>query len=74
VKKATLEQQQAWVKTYKAASVALEAQRWRELRALTDEKALRMSEALLSMPLSNRRRESSGLVQQQELFKKLRQA
>jgi len=73
VKQATPEQQQAWVKTYKAAAIALEEQRWRELQALTAERALWMSEALLSMPLVKRPRETSGLVQQQALFMKLRQ-
>jgi len=72
VKTATHEQQQAWIATYKAAAIALEEQRWRELRALTPEKALWMSETLLSMPMSIPRRESSGLVEQQALFMKLR--
>ena len=74
VEKATREQQQEWVRTYKAAAIALEEQRWSELQSLTDEEALWMSETLLSMPVTIRRRESSGLVEQQALFAKLRQA
>jgi hypothetical protein len=72
VKIATPEQQQEWVRIYKAAAIALEEQRWRELEALTPEKALWLSETLLSMPVTVPPRESSGLVEQQALFARLR--
>ena len=49
----------------------LEEQHWRELMALTEEKALAMTKALFSRQLEYRpRRGSSGLVEQQALFQK----
>ena len=49
----------------------LEEQHWRELMALTDEQALKMTRALLSrhgvLPVA---RDSSGLVEQQALFRR----
>ncbi len=74
MKTPTREQQLEWVKTYKAAAIELEEQRWRELQALTDEEALRISDMLLSIPVPDRWRESSGLVEQQALFQKLRRS
>ena len=51
----------------------LEEQRWRELMALTDEKALGFSKALFARRLDyHPSRESSGLVEQQALFQRLR--
>ena len=54
---------------WREAQSALEEQHWRELKGLTDEKALLMTKALFSRPLTCRvKRESSGLVEQQILF------
>ena len=57
---------------WRAAGPALEAVRRRELRAMSGGQALAASEALLalagSVPLSERRLRSSGLVEQQRLF------
>lgn len=73
IQEPTLEQQRHWVKQYKAAAIALAEQHRRELRALTDEEALRQSDALLSLPATWRARADwSGLVEQQTLFQKLR--
>jgi hypothetical protein len=72
VKEPTREQMLQWVKQYKNAAVELEQRRYDELRALSDEKALRQAEALLSMPVAQRRRESSGLVEQQAIFQRAR--
>jgi len=55
------------------AQPALEEQRWRELQALTEEQALRMSRALLGRRgLPDASRETSGLVEQQALFGRIR--
>jgi len=51
----------------------LEEQRWRELMTLTDEKALGLTKALFARQLDYQSsRESSGLVEQQALFQRLR--
>ena len=65
-----------WVENWALTGPLLEEQRRRELRALSDERALFCAEALFSMPwpadvLANRRRQS-GLLQQQDLFARLR--
>jgi hypothetical protein len=65
-----------WVENWMLTGPLLEEQRRRELRALSDERALFCAEALFSMPwpadvLANRRRQS-GLLQQQDLFARLR--
>jgi hypothetical protein len=61
---------------WRRASVALEGQRRRELRALTSQAALAASDALLSLgatlPLDSSRLTSSGLVRQQALFHRRR--
>jgi len=71
-----LETQKAWARTWQATGEALEAIRRAELRALTPEKALRATDNLLSLgagvPLSAERRRTSGLVEQQRLFSRLR--
>jgi len=71
-----LETQKAWARTWQATGKALEAIRRAELRALTPEKALRATDNLLSLgagvPLSAERRRTSGLVEQQRLFSRLR--
>jgi hypothetical protein len=65
-----------WVENWSVTGPLLEEQRRRELRSLSAERALFCAEALFSMPwpaevLSNRRRQS-GLLQQQDLFRRLR--
>ncbi len=71
-----LETQKAWARTWRETGKALEAIRRSELRALTPEKALRAIDDLLSlgaeMTLSAERRRTSGLVEQQRLFVRLR--
>jgi len=67
--------QQAWMMQWRRAAVALEEQRRRELRALTEHDALAASDALLSLaatlPLDTNRLTDSGLVRQQALFHRL---
>jgi len=62
---------------WRRAAVALEEQRRRELRALSDREALAASDALLSLavvlPLDRSRVTHSGLVRQQALFHRRRQ-
>jgi protein-disulfide isomerase-like protein with CxxC motif len=64
--------QREWARQWKEAGPALAAERRKELRHLSDERALAASEALLSLvipsTLSPRRRRWSGLVEQQALF------
>jgi hypothetical protein len=71
-----LEKQKAWARTWQVTGKALEVIRRAELRALTPEKALQATDNLLSlgagMPLSAERRRTSGLVEQQRLFVRLR--
>ena len=66
----------AWMAQWRAASVALADQRTAELRALTAEAALAASEAVLALAspcsLSEERRTSSGLVEQQRLLHRRR--
>jgi hypothetical protein len=62
----------AWIDQWRAAGVALDEQRASELRALTPERALAATEALLGLAnprtLPEARRTGSGLVDQQALF------
>jgi len=71
-----LETQRAWARTWQETGKALEAIRRAELRTLTPEAALRASENVLSLgaglTLSAERRRTSGLVEQQRLFGRLR--
>jgi hypothetical protein len=71
-----LEKQRAWARSWQETGRALEAIRRAELRALTPEKALRATDNLLSLgaelALSAERRRTSGLVEQQRLFARLR--
>ena len=64
--------QREWVRQWKEAGAALAALRRQELLRLSDERALAASETLLSLvtavTLSHRRRDWSGLVEQQALF------
>ncbi len=61
---------------WRAAGIALAKQRKLELRSLTDEQALAAADALLSLAdpgrLPEQRRVTSGLVEQQALFHRLR--
>lgn len=58
---------------WRDAQELLEEQRWRELIALTDDKALWLTKALFGRRLdSSPRRGTSGLVEQQALFGKSR--
>jgi len=71
-----LETQRAWARTWQATGEELAAVRRSELRALTPQKALRAADNLLSLgaatPVSAARRLTSGLVEQQLLFARLR--
>jgi hypothetical protein len=71
-----LETQKAWARTWQITGEALEKIRRVELRALTAEKALAATDNLLSLgaglALSAKRRCTSGLVEQQRLFARLR--
>jgi hypothetical protein len=68
----TGEMERAYVKRWAQTGRLLEQLRWRELAALDDRRALAASDALieaaLRVPLPPRRREWSGLVEQQALF------
>jgi len=65
-----------WVENWSVTGPLLEDQRRRELRALSAERALFCAEALFSMPwpedVVTRRRRWSGLIEQQDLFQRLR--
>ena len=61
------------LRVWQEAEPLLQEQRWRELQALTDEKALALTKALFSRgTASASKRDSSGLVEQQALFRRLR--
>jgi hypothetical protein len=67
--------QKQWVATWRAAGVALAGVRAEELRSMTPAQALQASESLLALaspPLDLPRWKSSGLVEQQRLFGRLR--
>jgi hypothetical protein len=65
-----------WVENWSVTGPLLEEQRRRELRALSAERALFFAEALFSVPwpadVLARRRPRSGLLEQQDLFRRLR--
>ena len=65
----------AYVKQWIRTGELLEAIRWRELATLDDARALDASDALIQsaqlVPLPPRRREWSGLVEQQALFHRM---
>ena len=67
---------QRWVENWRKAGPLLEAVRAKELRALTPERALFYAEALFSIPWPEdvlaRRRTHSGLLDQQDLLRRLR--
>ena len=64
--------ERAYVKRWVETGRLLEEIRWRELRALDDTRALKASSdlihAALQVPLPQRRRLWSGLIDQQDLF------
>ena len=68
----TRELERAYVKQWAETGRLLEEIRWHELAALDSEAALRASDALieaaLRVPLPPRRREWSGLVEQQAIL------
>jgi len=63
----------AWVETWAQAGPKLEAIRDRELREMTYEDRIRAIDALLQLGAQlGKPRTTSGLVEQQRLFQKLR--
>lgn len=71
---ASLAQQKNWLAQWRRAAVALEEQERDELELLTDEEALKATEALLALSsvtsLDPGRTETSGLVELQALLHK----
>lgn len=68
-REATRRRLQIW----QEAQPLLEEQRWRELMALTDQQALRLTQSLFSRQgIARGRRDTSGLVEQQALFQQSR--
>ena len=69
------QEQQEWLRQWRAATAALKEQKAAELRAMTDNEARALSEALLSLAdtsfLPPWRKTRSGLVEQQRLFHQL---
>ena len=68
----TRDAERAYVKRWVETGRLLEEIRWRELRALDDVRALKASSDLINaallVPLSQRKRQWSGLIDQQDLF------
>jgi hypothetical protein len=61
------------LRIWQEAGPLLEEQRWRELMALTDAQALKMTESLLGRQgIVRVPRDTSGLVEQQTLFQRSR--
>ncbi len=64
--------ERAYVKRWAETGRLLEEIRWRELRGLDDDRALKASsdliDAALRVPLPLRRRQWSGFIEQQALF------
>jgi hypothetical protein len=73
----TRDAERAYVLNWVETGRVLEELRWRELRALNDETALKASDRLLAaacrVPLPRHRRERSGLVDLQDLLHARRQ-
>ncbi|MDQ3624453.1 MAG: hypothetical protein M3463_18510 [Verrucomicrobiota bacterium] len=71
----TPEEQAHWMRQWRQAAVALEAEKAQSLRALTEEQSARHFDALdLPSQLAwrdPRRRDGQGLVEQQRLFQRL---
>jgi len=74
----TPEEKQQWMAQWRAAETALLEQKFRELLAMTDEDALRISNMLLRLVFdhyrSPERQTHSGLVEQQRLFHGIKEA
>jgi uncharacterized protein YcbX len=72
----TPEEQRAWMNQWRAAAVALRQMKREELRAMTDEDAVAAFNALDMPPelvwRCPERIDSSGLVEQQRIFQKIR--
>jgi hypothetical protein len=64
-----------WVEAWSQAGLLLQQQRRHELRSLTPERALFCAEALFALPwpaeVLAARRQRSGLLEQQDLFRRL---
>lgn len=63
---------EAYVRAWRRTAAAMNAERLRDLRALTELEAARRFARLLSLPGSHPLRPSSGLVEQQRIFARLR--
>ena len=67
--------EQRWVENWRVTGPLLEEQRKKDLRALTPERAMFLAEALFSIPWPEdvlaRRRAHSGLLELQDLFRRL---
>jgi hypothetical protein len=72
----TPEEQRAWMNQWRAAAIALRQMKREELRAMTDEDAVAAFNALDMPPelvwRCPERIDSSGLVEQQRIFQKIR--
>ena len=72
----TPEEQQAWMKQWRMAEVALRQIKREELRAMTDEDAVVAFNALdlppRDFPRATDRMDGSGLAEQQRIFQKAR--
>ena len=72
----TPEEQQAWMKQWRAAAVALRKVKREELRAMTDAQAIAGFNSLDTPPefgyRSPERANSEGLIEQQRIFRKAR--
>jgi hypothetical protein len=72
----TPEEQQAWMKQWRAAEVALRQVKREELRAMTDAQAIAAFNSLDTPPelgyRSPERLNSEGLIEQQRIFGKAR--
>lgn len=67
----TPEEQRQWMAQWREAAIAMEESRHRELTSLTQEEALRASEAVQSFTKPWRRPEPrNGLVEQQAWFQR----
>lgn len=61
------------LRIWEEAGPLLEEQRWRELMALTDAQALKLTQSLLGRQgIVRAPRDTSGLVEQQALFQRTR--
>jgi len=69
-----LEEQRLWLGQWRAAAIALQQQKAKDLRRLSDSEARRATESLLSLAgqinYDSKRWRTSGLVEQQQWFGK----